>query len=96
MGLATVLALAAMQTLGQEAEPLRRRNSVYDDGATENVDTYPGYESLNFYLKLILWTMLLGQNLYHKIALEYNGKVFEYKFVTVGKKILNTNFQKCS
>ena len=43
------------------------------------------YESLNCYLRLILWTMLLRQNLYHKAALEYHGKVFQYKFVTVGK-----------
>jgi hypothetical protein len=43
------------------------------------------YESLNFYLRLILWTMLLRQNLHHNTALEYCGKVFQYKFVTVGK-----------
>ena len=45
------------------------------------------YESLNFYLRLILWTMLLRQNLHHKIVLEYRGNIFQYKFVTVRKKI---------
>src|ERR1700733_1039149 len=78
--------------------------------ATKNIGTIPNfpfnvpekdvtanlsYESLNFYLRPILWTMLLWQNLDHKIALEYRGKVFQYKFVTVGKN-LNTKFQKCS
>ena len=29
--------------------------------------------------------MLLRQNLLHKIALEYRGNIFQYKFVTVGK-----------
>ena len=32
-------------------------------------------------------TMLLRQNLLHKIALEYCRNIFQYKFVTVGKKI---------
>src|ERR1700733_1885005 len=46
-------------------------------------------------LRLILFTMVLRQNLLHKIALEYHGNIFQYKFVTVEKN-LNTNFQKCS
>ena len=68
--------------------------------ATKNIGTIPNfpfnvpekdvtanlsYESLNFYLRLILWTMLLWQNLDHKIALEYCGEFFQYKFVTLGK-----------
>src|ERR1700733_864900 len=53
------------------------------------------YESLNFYLRLILLIMVLRQILVHQVALEYHGNKIINDFFTVGKK-LNTNFQKCS
>ena len=43
---------------------------------------------LQIFLKAHSLTMLLRQNLLHKIALEYRGNNFEYKFVTVGKKFV--------
>ena len=48
---------------------------------------------LNFYLRLILLTMVLRQIQVHRTALEYCGNIFQYKFVTVGKKKLIQNFK---
>ena len=60
--------------LGMEGYVVWSGLRVGDGGCADCTDINPAshyYESLNFYLRLILLTMLLRQNLLHKIALEY-------------------------
>jgi hypothetical protein len=52
-----------------------------------------GYESLNFYLRLILLTMVLRSFHDHHTALEYHGKIM---ILLLWEKKLYTKFKICS